>query len=178
MESRVFDELAERFWKGECSEAEEKLLKEACLYGDLPERHQELKEYMSFLAETADGAMLDEVFDHRIMAEIERREASSSGGMNWFRIAAGIAVVLGLMFAMRTLLGPDDSKAPVLEEMAIVDTYEDPEVAYREVKKALSLVGRKMNDGMAYSAKIGAFEQATDEIEKDNKEQTDDSLNK
>ena len=70
MESRLFDELTERFWKGECSEAEEKQLKEACLYGEVPEKHQELKDYMAFLAETAEGATLDEVFDHRIMAEI------------------------------------------------------------------------------------------------------------
>ena len=164
MESNRLDELAGRFWEGNCTEAEELELKQAVLYGSIPERHAALQSYFSFTEESRNEEGLGEVFDKQMLNAIARKEESSS--FPSMKMAAGMALLVGLFFVWQSTSGPDVDSA-VQEEIVIVDTYEDPEVAYREVKKALMMIGGKMNEGVSYAGSISEFEKAKKEIEID-----------
>ena len=90
------------------------------------------------------------------------------------KMAAGIALFIGLFFTWKSYSDSVEVR-PVLDEIVIVDTYDDPEVAYREVKKALMMMGGKMNEGASYAGSLYEFEKAKNEIEKDGEEHSDQS---
>lgn len=176
MESKKLDRLAELFWKGEATDEQERELREAILYGPISKEHEELRDYLRFTEEVKETQGLGEMFDAQMMNEIERRSTRTSS-FTFFRIAAGIAILLGLFFTMRSLMDDDENPLPA-DEMVIVDTYDDPEVAYQEVKKALMLVSKNMNQGMAYTGSLGEFDKAKDKIEKEDRGANDSSINR
>jgi hypothetical protein len=166
MEHNRLDILAERFWNGECSEVEEQELKELVQEGEVPSKHAELKSYLDFTSSAQEDDLLGGAFDQQIMQEIDRREYDSSGYPGWMKIAAGIAIILGLYGAMQSMT--DDTEVTLNpDQIVMVDTYEDPEMAYEEVMKALALMGMKMNDGLDHAGSLGMFDQAKEEISND-----------
>jgi|GEM_PF-1302732 len=168
MESKRLDELVARFWEGACSEAEERELKEIVLYGELPAKHAELKSYMSYMDRSKDEEGLGDVFDRQVLAAIEKRE-NASDSFPWMKMAAGMALLVGLFFTWRSYSDPQ-IVPDVQEEIVITDTYEDPEVAYREVKKALMLVGNKMNQGISYAGGVNDDDLDSSEGDEDSKD--------
>ena len=167
MDYKQLELLAERFWQGETSEQEETQLREAVLYGEIPPSLEELREYFQFAEEMKGEQVLGDIFDKQIMKEVERREERSAGSSYiFFKIAAGIAIILGMFFLVDRLNNPGGTIDPE-EALVITDTYDDPEIAYQEVKKALLLVGKNMNEGLSYTGNLGEFDKATDQIEKE-----------
>lgn len=168
MESNKLEQLIERFWRGEATESEEDQLREAVRYGQCPEKHADLKDYFAFLDASKNEEALGEVFDLQVMHEIERR-SSMSAGFPWMKLAAGIAILLASFFGLRSMM-ESGQEIPQEEELVFVDTYDDPEIAYQEVKKALMIMGNGMNEGLSYTGKLGAFDQAKESIKnKDSK---------
>jgi hypothetical protein len=165
MESQRLDQLAELFWNGEATEEQERELRESVLYGPISDKHEELRDYLKFTEEVKGKGTLGDMFDVQMMNEIERRSIRTSS-FTFFKIAAGIAVLLGLFFTFRMLTDDNANNLPT-DEMVSVDTYDDPEVAYQEVRKALMLVGKNMNEGLAYTGSLVEFDKATDKIEKE-----------
>jgi hypothetical protein len=176
MESKKLDLLAELFWTGEATDEQERELREAVLYGPISEKHEELRDYLRFTEEMKGTEKLGDMFDAQMMDEIERRSTKTSS-FTFFKIAAGIAVLLGLFFTMRGLMSDDVDVIPT-DEIVIVDTYDDPEVAYQEVKKALMLVSKNMNQGLSYTGSLGEFDKATDKIEKEDRGVKESSTNR
>jgi hypothetical protein len=168
MELDRLDILAELFWEGACTDSEEQELKELIQDGPVPTRHGELKAYLDFTEHAVSAENLGGSFDQQIMREIERRESNHNSYPMWMKIAAGIVILLGLFSLVRSFTGSTDPQA---EQPQIVmledDTFEDPELAYEEVKKALALMGMKMNDGMDHAGSLGMFDQAKEEISSD-----------
>ena len=170
------DILAELFWEGACTEAEEQELRELVRTIIVPVQHTELKAYLDY-TETAEAEdILGGGFDMQIMQEIERRETGATGGGGgyplWLKIAAGVIIILGLFGVFRNMSN-DNMEAEGPAQMVMVeDTYEDPEQAYQEVKKALALVGMKMNDGMGHAGSLGMFDKAKEEISNEDGNQT------
>jgi hypothetical protein len=162
------DILAERFWNGECSEVEEQDLKELIQEGAVPAEHAELKAYLDFTSSAQEDELLGGAFDQQVMQEIDRRESTSNGYPYWMKIAAGIAIILGLFGAMQSLMDTDGITTNPDAIVMVDDTFEDPEMAYEEVKKALALMGMKMNDGLDHAGSLGKFDQATAEISNEN----------
>ncbi|NND93523.1 MAG: hypothetical protein HKN45_01590 [Flavobacteriales bacterium] len=169
MESKKIDRLAELFWKGETSEAQEMELREAILYGPESDEHEELKDYFKYAEEIKGSKTLGDLFDVQMMNEIESRSARNSSFF-LFKMAAGIVILLGLFFGLRSVLDDSGSQIPLDQEMVIVDTYDDPEQAYQEVKNALMLVSKNMNQGLSYTGSLGQFDKAKGKIKKENRD--------
>jgi len=168
MEDKELDKLVERFWEGACTDAEEQQLRDCLKAGSLPERHAELRDYLSYVTQAQEEDTLGGSFDLDIMAEIDRQEAEASGFPTWFKIAAGIAIIIGLFALVQRFSGAEEEVSRG-NELVMVDTYDDPEQAFEEVKKALKLVGRSMNEGMSHTEKLGVFQEAKEEISTDTK---------
>ena len=168
MDYKELEILAERFWQGQTSEQEESKLREAVLYGEIPASLEELREYFQFAEEMKGQQVLGDLFDKQIMKEVERREEQSSPSSYYFlKIAAGLAVILGMFFLVNSLSDNGGGTIDSDQSLVITDTYDDPEIAYQEVKKALLLVGKNMNEGLSYTGNLGEFDKATDQIEKE-----------
>ncbi|MFK7757671.1 MAG: hypothetical protein AB8B53_12145, partial [Flavobacteriales bacterium] len=69
MEYRNLKILADKFWNGECSEAEEKLLRDTLRWDEnLPEEFAALKDYLSVM--NAEPTSLSDEFDDKILSII------------------------------------------------------------------------------------------------------------
>lgn len=74
-------------------------------------------------------------------------------------IAASILLIFGLFFLYR------NSNVNQSREIGWNDTYQDPEIAYLEAKKALLFVSEKMNTGKDEIQKISKFEDGIDYLD-------------
>lgn len=158
MASLTLHELADRYWQGQLSEREEQhlfsLLNEA---NDLPAELEELRTYTSLMAQQRQTHRVPVDFDANLMAQV--RATASPRRPLWERLtplAAVFALLLGISLSWEQLV-----PGPALQEQKeFVDTYEDPEEAYRAVKAALMKVSTTMNQGMAHTDMLTTFHEA------------------
>jgi hypothetical protein len=75
------------------------------------------------------------------------------------RIAAGLAVVFVATWFIRT-----EVRKSTPQE--IVDTYDDPKLAFEETKKALMMISRSFGTAETQAKKIDMFNEAREEIQK------------
>lgn len=154
----MIHQLAEKYWKGECSAAEEQLLKDTLRWGQVPADLEPLAEYLRFQEEQREHLTLDDSFDEAIMQQIANRPKRRRIRLHreW-SIAASIALIIGMsIFFFNQPEADLTAKAEISDEF--VDTFDNSEEAYREVKKALLMVSSTMNNGMKHSALLGEFD--------------------
>ena len=162
MEYKDLKILVDRFWEGECSELEESQLREYFRWNDIvPEEFLEIKKYLSLASEESSGLGID--FDLKVLKAVEEKQSNRTKRFKLKRMipyAAAAVVAIGIFFFNpNTQADPDDSL------VLIEDTYDDPEKAFLEVKKALMMVSSKINKGKEYSNEIAKFSLATDQIQ-------------
>ncbi len=164
MESNKLNELVNKFWAAECSEQEEQLLKEYLLYGEVKEEHRELSDYMRFMEAERQHTTLDDSFDGKVLDKVDGGSQSLSMWRSVVKYAAGIALLIGVGYGIMN--SSESTEGEVVASTEFVDTFDDPEVAYREVKKALMMMSVSMNEGVEATESIGEFHRAQTEIEK------------
>lgn len=168
MKQSETDILIEKFFNGETTEEEEKLLHEASLNAPLGSdkklfQSEAENEHSSLLAHHSTlnahrSSLLQSLtpqpevplgLEHRLSRQIdqwnsiERRseKRARTAVMRWtIGIAAGIALIVGI--AIPTLREPDAVKYAEEQE-----TYNDPEMAQREAEKALAKFSDCINKG-------------------------------
>ncbi len=160
MERKELNILAEKFWEGNCSESEEKFLRDYLRWNDdIPSEFYDLRDYLSMMNADTEGLSLD--FDQKVLSTIDSSSSRRRLDLKRLYPIAGVAVILFGIFIV-TQLGDSDPVEPVAQE---IDTYEDPEKAYEEVKKALMMVSGKMNKGKKYSNELGKFSIAAGQVQ-------------
>ena len=75
------------------------------------------------------------------------------------RIAAGLLVVLLATWFIR-----DELRKTAPQE--VVDTYDDPKLAFEETKKALLMISRSFGTAEQQAKKINLFNEAQEEIQR------------
>lgn len=163
-----YDELhdiAERFWKGETSEAEEQKLKERLCYGEVPDNLQDLADYLRFQDAQRAELSLGDDFDRKMLEEVERRSGRVFQMPQIWKIAASIALLIGFVGLMKVIFDPIEPTGTEIAVEVIDDTYQDPERAYQEVKQALMLVSKKMNKSSSAAQGLSLFNQAEQELQ-------------
>ena len=162
MESHKLNKLAEKFWKGECSAEEEQWLMDALKEEKHSGKQSELHAYSLYLEEER-AEQLDEDFDAEIMDMISQPKTRLLFPRQIMRWAAAIALILGISFALVRILEPNQVEENIAT-IEFTDTYDDPELAYQEVKKALMMVSSNMNNGIKQTTYIGEFHKAKEKI--------------
>jgi len=157
MEYSYLKQQVEKFWAGECSEQEESTLREYFRYqSEIPEEFNSTKEYLGMLGMEENGLNLD--FDKRVLSIVE---AEKNRVINWRRIITSASVAAVLAIGVFTMVNSENEPNTLIAE----DTYENPEQAFLEVKKALIMVSNKINKGKSYSKELTNFNAATDQIQ-------------
>ena len=104
---------------------------------------------------------MDGAFDGQVMARVKSPGRGKTAILvrNSMRIAAGIAVLMVAFWFVKT-----EVRKSTPQE--IVDTYNDPELAFAETKKALMIISKGFGQAEQQTKKINLFNEAQEEIQK------------
>lgn len=159
MASPTLHQLAERYWQGELSPAEEQaLFRRLQVAEELPSELLGLQRYAAFRLQQQE-VQLGADFDARLLAQVRATQTAPARTRRlrpWLMgMAAALALTLGITATWQQLLPEPPPPQP-----EFVDTYQDPQEAYRAVRTAMLKVSRTMNEGMAHTEMIGRFHEA------------------
>ena len=161
MDSKRIEELLNRYWNCESSLEDEQQLRDYFREGKYPEQLKETAALFGYFEANKKKSINDEGFDHVV---IHRVQSAPRGKMrsivqNSLRIAAGIAV---LMVAF--VLVKNEVRKTTPQQM--VDTYDDPKLAFEETKKALMMISKSFGTAEQEARKINMFNEAKEEVQK------------
>lgn len=162
MDSKRINELLSKYWNCETSLEEEAELREHFKTGNIPDEHKESAPLFQYFEENKKKSLNDISFDGQVMEKIQ---APVEQGQivrlvyNTMRIAAGLAVVLAATWFIR-----NEIRSTTPQE--VVDTYDDPKMAFEETKKALMMISKSFGTAEEQAKKINMFNEAQEEIQK------------
>ncbi len=169
MDSNRIDELLKRYWNCETSLEEEQQLRSYFAGGNVPEQWKETADLFRYFDEQKKKSLSDVAFDRQVITKVGQPKQGKMVRLfyNSMRIAAGIAVLLVATWLVRT-----EIRKTTPQEM--VDTYDDPKLAFEETKKALMMISKSFGKAETQAKKINLFNEAQQEIAK--KEDTETKL--
>jgi hypothetical protein len=161
MDSKEINELLDRYWNCETSLGEEQQLREYFRRDDIPAEWKETAALFQYFEENKKKSLQDVSFNSRVLEKVRpakegrvRRLLYSS-----MRIAAGLVVVMMAIWFIR-----NEVRKSTPQEM--VDTYDDPKLAFEETKKALMMISKSFGTAEEQAKKINMFNEAQEEIQK------------
>ena len=159
--------LLERYWNCVSTVEEEKELKALLNSNDLPDNLKDSAALFRYF-ELQRQASLDEKFDEQIVEKIKHQQSPivrklNSNFQNYMKVAAAILVILAASFIFRMEFWEGEKPTMLLVE----DTFQTPEEAYAETKKAFMLIAEKMNSGRKQAQKIGIMNEAENKIKQE-----------
>jgi hypothetical protein len=165
MDSKRINDLLNKYWNCETSLEEEAELRGHFKSGNIPDELKETGALFQYFEENKKKSLSDISFDGRVMEKI--RTPAPKGQLvklfyNSMRIAAGVAVVMVATWFIR-----NEVRKSTPPEM--VDTYDDPKMAFEETKKALMMISKSFGTAEEHAKKINMFNEAQEEIQKDKK---------
>lgn len=162
MDSKRINELLKKYWSCETSLEEETELRELFKTAGIPDELKETASLFQYFEENKKKSLSDVSFDGRVMQKIH---ASPKQGQivklvyNSMRIAAGLVVVMAATWFIR-----NEIRSSTPQE--VVDTYDDPKMAFEETKKALMMISKSFGTAEEQAKKINLFNEAQEEIQK------------
>lgn len=158
MELKEIQQLLQRYFNGESTEAEERKLEAYFGSGNVAEEVAEYAEFFGGVAElanTADDANIEDDVMNYIL-EHEHREKTKYRSM-WKTvtgIAASIIIVLGGFLFYQE------------QQKPFKDSFDNPEEAYAYATQTLSFVSGKYNKGLAQFSQFDKLRKANNPIKK------------
>jgi hypothetical protein len=162
MDSNRLSELLNKYWNCETSLEEEQQLREHFKGGDIPDELKETAGLFRYFEENKKKSLSDISFDRTVIAKIHAPPKKGKVVRlfyNSMRIAAGVAVVMVATWFIRT-----EVRKTTPQE--VVDTYDDPKLAFEETKKALMMISKSFGTAEEQAKKINMFNEAQEEIQK------------
>lgn len=150
--------LLDKYWSGNSDIDEEKALKEFLSDRDAsPDA-----DFFRYLNEKSNEGIREADFERKVLEQIGlwKKPRRRSLFMNW-RIAAVVALLLAASVVFRFEMVERQTNQKVS-----ADTYEDPEKAFEETKKALLYISSKLNQGSEYTQEIGKFSESQEKLKK------------
>ncbi len=166
MDSNSLQELLKRYWSGDSTLEEEQQLRDHFRNADVPEHLRETAALFRYFDETKKKSLTDVAFDRTVIEKIDRPPKSGkvvSIVYNAMRIAAGVAVVMVATWFIR-----NEVRKSTPQE--VVDTYDDPKLAFEETKKALMMISKSFGTAQQQAKKINMFNEAQEEIQRKRKD--------
>ncbi|CAN5607912.1 hypothetical protein BH10BAC4_BH10BAC4_26240 [soil metagenome] len=161
MDSKIVDQLLEKYWMCETSLEEEQQLRDFFLGNTVPEPLKATGEMFRFF-DAEKNKSLNENFEPTVTKQLRQRHKGKMVSMvsfaNIARIAAGILVVVASVYFIR-----QEVRKSVPEELQ--DTYSDPELAFEETKKALMMISNSFGKAKHETEKIKVFNDAERKIQ-------------
>lgn len=166
MDSKRLEELLQRYWEAETSLEEEQELRNYFCNEPIPAQWKEASTLFHYFEKqrqlTVRGNFEDSVVS-RINAPKGRMMTLVQISL---RIAAGVAVVLAAIFFVRQEIRKESN------ELVFEDTYDDPQKALEETKKALLMISKGFGKAEAQARKINMLNEAQDKLKSKPEEET------
>ena len=157
MDSKKAEALLKKYWEDNASLDEEKELKTHFLH--LTESADPDHAYFNYLNEKSAENPLGDAFDEEILRQIEpgkRIGKQKNNKLKYFYMAASLALVISLSIIFKNEINKQSQPIQVAE----IDTYDDPEKAFEETKRALQLISSKLNQSAEYASEFSKFEKS------------------
>lgn len=159
--------LLERYWNCASTVEEENELKLLFNSNDVPDELKDSAALFKYF-EQQKQATLDEKFDEVLVEKIKHQQSPtvrklSNSFRNYMKAAAAVLVILAASFIFRMEYWQGEKPKMLLVE----DTFQTPEEAYAETKKAFLLIAEKMNSGRKHAQKISIMNKAVNKINKE-----------
>ncbi len=163
MDFKNKEELLRKYWNCETTLEEEKELREYFGGHDIPEQWKDTAALFRYFEEAKKKSLNDVAFERQVMYKVHGPKETRIRRLlyNSMRIAAGLAVVFAATWFIR-----NEVRQTIPQE--VVDTYDDPELAFEETKKALLMISKSFGTAEEHARKINMFNEAQEEIQKDN----------
>ncbi len=159
MNSKKAEALLKKYWEGSTSQKDENELKS--FFSTKEGASHKDAEFFSYLNTKREDAPLDESFDDQIIESIHSNSQSTrSIGIKFWYMAAAIALFLTVGIILKNSYTTKDT----VPQTVMVDTYDDPQKAFEETKKALLFLSSKLNESSEYAAQLSKFEQSQEII--------------
>lgn len=139
--------MLDRFYQGETSLEEEKMLEDYFSTTPVPESLIPDKDLFQSFGTTGKSVIVPEDLNQKILASLDQveRKATKTRRISLFSfsgLAAGLLVMIAVyLFYIRT------DRPSLLASNQMTDTFEDPMDAYEEAKRALTYISAKLNNG-------------------------------
>lgn len=152
MDLKQVEYLIEKYWEGNTSLEEEKLIQEFFAKGNLP-GHLEVYADLFAANEFALHPELGKGFDDHIMHRIKEDQKSTS--WNVFKMAAiGLILIITSISVFQV-----DSKKQLAD-----DTFNTPEAALAETKKVFAMISEAMNKGEQPLVLLSKWDESNEKI--------------
>lgn len=156
METTKIKDLLQKYFEGQTSQNDEKLIESYFRSGNIDPELQEYKSFFDGLNELSDSRnpqLESEIMD--FILESEHREKTR---YRWLwqtvtGVAAAVIIVLGGFLFWQQQQKPDD-------------TFKNPQEAYAYAEQTLQFVSEKYNKGFASLSKFDKLQKATDPVKK------------
>jgi hypothetical protein len=164
MDSNQLEELLSKYWKCETSLDEEQTLRTYFRQNNIPDSLKETAELFRFFEHQKKKSLNDPGFEDQVIRTAAKSKQSKTIRLfyNSMRIAAGVGVVVVAAWFVR-------NEVRKTTPQAMVDTYNDPKLAFEETKKALLMISKSFGKAEEQSKKINLFNEAQEEIKKKQK---------
>ncbi|HMG90817.1 MAG TPA: hypothetical protein VK589_12185 [Chryseolinea sp.] len=161
MDSKRINELLSKYWNCETSLEEEAELREHFKSGNIPDELRETAPLFRYFEENKKKSLNDISFDGQVMEKIQTPKQGQMAKLvyNSMRIAAGLTVVIAATWFIR-----NEIRSTTPQE--VVDSYDDPKMAFEETKKALMMISKSFGTAEEEAKKINLFNEAQEDIQK------------
>lgn len=166
MEREHIAALLEKYWNGETSLEEEKIIKDYFSTDDVPEEWQQEAGFFKFLDHQQERVTLK---DEEILAHLEAvkpaRHRQTGAIRLWMQNAGKAAAVVAIIAVAALFVREDYMSKKEQMDPVISDTFEDPQKAFEETKKALLLVSQQFGKGKKHAQKLKVLDEAAQEVQ-------------
>lgn len=166
MESERITALLERYWQGETTLEEEKELKLFFTGEDVPEELQKEGAFFNYLNAQHQKTAPDDEEIIAMISKLQPEAPKKEKHVNMWLLNAGKAAAVILIISVAAFFIRQDYESRK-EQMdpVLADTFEDPQKAFEETKKALMLVSQQFGKGKKHAQKLKALDDATETVQ-------------
>ena len=161
MDSKKAEALLKKYWDGKTDLKEEAALKK---HFSTSETSSDISAaHFKYLNGKGAQNPLENSFDEEIVNLISNEKSKPKQkyvALKYWFAAASLILIISVSIIFKENIFKIDSPVEVVE----VDTFEDPEKAFEETKKALMLISAKLNQSSDYATQFSKFEQSQKHI--------------
>lgn len=160
MDSNRINELLKKYWDCETSLEEEEELRAFFSGSQVPDQYKETAALFRYFNDSKKKSLKDVGFEEKVLQTVSPRKGKLVSLLrNSMRIAAGIAVLMVAFVFIRK-----EIRKTTPQE--VVDTFDDPQLAFEETKKALMIISQGIGQAQKEASKINMFNEAREEVQK------------
>jgi len=165
MDLKKIKALLEKFYNGESTLEEEKILREYFNSDNVAREFAADKDIFEYQTQEINGLeqipdLSDEIWGKISGDKNHKTLKYRSINYVFLRIAAGIIIILGLFAILK------DQNMLNYQKTQYTDTYQNPEQAYEQTKATLLYVSALLNKGTNHLEPINKLEEGTKELQK------------